>query len=167
MSVEERKCKAQKNVKFAVVTVSDTRTQKDDLPGAAISAVLESAGHKSIRKVIVKNDVSEIQRALREMIEDPNIQAIVMNGGTGVSKRDVTVEAVSDFIEKPLPGFGEIFRTLSFEEIGSTAMMSRALGFVSEGKIVFCLPGSEKAVRLATGRLIAPELGHLVWEAGR
>jgi len=167
MSVEEHRRKAQKSVKFAVITISDTRMQKDDLSGSAIIEVMESAGHKSTRRVIVKDELFEIQRVLREMIEDSDIQAIVMNGGTGVSKRDVTLEAVSDFIEKPLPGFGELFRALSFEEIGSAAMMSRALGFVSEGKIVFCLPGSEKAVRLAAGRLIAPELGHLVWEAGR
>jgi molybdenum cofactor biosynthesis protein B len=101
------------------------------------------------------------------MIEDPRIQAIVMNGGTGISKRDVTLDAVVRFEEKQLPGFGEIFRALSFKEIGSAAMMSRAGAFVSEGKVVFCLPGSEKAVRLAVSKLIAPELGHMVWEANR
>jgi molybdenum cofactor biosynthesis protein B len=101
------------------------------------------------------------------MVEDPDVQAIVINGGTGVSMRDLTLEAVAPFEEKILPGFGELFRMLSFEEIGSAAFMSRAVAFVTEGKAVFCLPGSEKAVRLAMTKLIAPELGHLVWEAGR
>ncbi|MGQ9588235.1 MAG: MogA/MoaB family molybdenum cofactor biosynthesis protein, partial [Thermoplasmata archaeon] len=116
---------------------------------------------------IVKDDAQEIQRALRELVEDPEVQAVIMNGGTGLAERDVTLEAVSHFKEKDIPGFGELFRMLSFQEIGSAAMMSRAAGFVTEGKVVFCLPGSEKAVRLATSELIGPELGHIVWELQR
>lgn len=167
MGVDDHRSKAPKSVSFAVITVSDTRTETDDLSGKAITQLMERAGHRPVRKAIVKDDIPEIQKALRESIEDSRIQAIIINGGTGVAKRDVTLEAVSHFEEKPLPGFGELFRTLSFQEIGSAAMMSRATAFVSEGRIVFCLPGSEKAVRLATERLIAPELGHLVWEANR
>jgi len=167
MGVDDHRRKAPKSVSFAVITVSDTRTEADDLSGKAITQLMERAGHKPVRKAIVRDDIPEIQRALRESIEDSRVQAIIINGGTGVAKRDVTLEAVSHFEEKPLPGFGELFRTLSYQEIGSAAMMSRAAAFVSEGKIVFCLPGSEKAVRLATERLIAPELGHLVWEANR
>ena len=167
MGVDDHRSKAPKSVSFAVITVSDTRTEADDLSGKAITQLMERAGHNPVRKAIVRDDIPEIQRVLRESIEDSRIQAIIINGGTGVAKRDVTLEAVSHFEEKPLPGFGELFRTLSFQEIGSAAMMSRAAAFVSEGKIVFCLPGSEKAVRLATERLIAPELGHLVWEANR
>ena len=167
MGVDDHRSKAPKSVSFAVITVSDTRTEADDISGKAITQLMERAGHKPVRKAIVRDDIPEIQRALRESIEDSRIQAIIINGGTGVAKRDVTLEAVSHFEEKPLSGFGELFRTLSFQEIGSAAMMSRATAFVSEGKIVFCLPGSEKAVRLATERLIAPELGHLVWEANR
>ena len=167
MGVDDHRRKAPKSVSFAVITVSDTRTEADDLSGKAITQLMERAGHKPVRKAIVRDDIPEIQRALRESIEDSRVQAIIINGGTGVAKRDVTLEAVSHFEEKPLPGFGELFRTLSYQEIGSAAMMSRATAFVSEGKIVFCLPGSEKAVRLATERLIAPELGHLVWEANR
>ena len=104
---------------------------------------------------------------MRDFIEDSSVQAIIVNGGTGVAKADVTLEAVAHFEEKQLPGFGELFRTLSHQEIGSAAMMSRASAFVSEGKPVFCIPGSEKAVRLAVTKLIEPELGHLVWEANR
>ena len=167
MGAAEHREKALKSVRFSVITVSDTRIARDDLSGNAIVELMESRGHESVRKVIVKDDALEIQKALREMIEDPRVQAIVLNGGTGISKRDVTLDAVARFEEKQLPGFGELFRTLSYKEIGSAAMMSRAGAFVSEGKVVFCLPGSEKAVRLAVSQLIAPELGHMVWEANR
>jgi len=167
MGVDEHRSKAPKSVSFSVITVSDTRTEEDDLSGKAIVELLERSGHRQVRKVIVRDDLTEIQRALRESIEDSRTQAIIINGGTGVARRDVTLDAVSHFEEKNLPGFGELFRSLSYEEIGSAAMMSRATAFVSEGKIVFCLPGSEKAVRLAVDKLIAPELGHLVWEANR
>jgi len=167
VGVDEHRGKAPKTVKFAVITVSDTRTEKEDLSGNAIIELMSRAGHQSLRRLIVRNDVQEIQKALRELVEDSEVQAVIMNGGTGVSKRDVSLEAVSHFIEKEIPGFGEIFRILSYQEIGSAAMMSRAAGFVTEGKVVFCLPGSEKAVRLATSKLIGPELGHIVWELRR
>lgn len=167
MGAEEHRSKAPKSVRFSVITVSDTRTEDDDTSGGAIVSLMTAAGHAHVRKVIVKDDVIEIQRALREMIEDEQVQAVIINGGTGVSKRDVTLEAVAHFEEKPLPGFGELFRSLSFKEIGSAAIMSRATAFVSERKVVFCVPGSEKAVRLAVAGIIAPEVGHLVWEANR
>jgi molybdenum cofactor biosynthesis protein B len=165
--VDEHRCKAPKSVSVAVITVSDTRTDKDDTSGDAIIALASAAGHRVVRKAIVKDDVHEIQRTLRELIEDKGVQVVVMNGGTGVTKRDVTLEAVSHFEEKPIPGFGELFRALSYQEVGSAAMLSRAAAFVSEGKVVFCLPGSERAVRLGVSKLILPELGHVVWEVGR
>jgi len=167
MGVDEHRGKAPKSVVVAIITVSDSRTHSDDTSGKAIAEVLGLHGHRILRKTIVKDEVPEIQKALREMIEDTQIQAIVMNGGTGIARRDVTLEAVSHFEEKQMPGFGELFRMLSHREIGSAAVMSRATAFVSEGKVVFCLPGSEKAVRLAVAELIAPELGHMVWEANR
>lgn len=167
MGVDEHRGKAPRSVKFCVLTVSDTRTVADDHSGDAVIEILQSSGHQPIRRVVVKDDLQEIQRTLREMIEDSTVQAIVIDGGTGVARRDVTLEAVAPFQEKSLPGFGELFRMLSFSEIGSAAMMTRASAFVTEGKVVFCLPGSEKAVRLAASKLIAPELGHLVWEANR
>lgn len=139
----------------------------DDYSGHAIKSLSEEAGHIVSRKVIVKDDVAEIQRVLRDLLESKGVAAIVINGGTGVSNRDLTIEAVEVFREKALPGFGELFRTLSYDEIGSAAMMSRAEAFVTEGKVVFCLPGSEKAVRLAMTRLIVPELAHLIWEIRR
>ena len=167
MGTDEHRGKAPKSIGFGVLTVSDTRGEKDDLSGLAIVEVMKAAGHKYVKKIIVKDEIEQIQRALRELLEDEGVAAVVVNGGTGISRRDVTLEAALDFEEKPLPGFGELFRVLSFEEIGSAAMMSRATAFVTEGKVVFCLPGSEKAVRLATTRLIAPEVAHMVWEANR
>ena len=167
MGVEDHRSKAPRSVTFAVLTVSSTRIDADDHSGKAIIELLTSAGHRMARKVIVKDDIEEIQKALRDFIEDDGIQAVVVNGGTGVAKADVTLEAVAHFEEKLLPGFGELFRALSYQEIGSAAMMSRAFAFVSEGKPVFCIPGSERAVRLAVSKLIAPELGHLIWEAKR
>lgn len=167
MSVEEHKSKAPKCVDLAIITVSDTRTEIDDLSGRAIADIMAKAGHRIVRRTIVKDEVEGIQKALRELIEDDGIQAVVINGGTGIARRDVTLEAITPFQEKGIPGFGELFRSLSYDQVGNAAIMSRASAFVTEGKIVFCLPGSEKAVRLATEKLIAPELGHMVWEAQR
>ena len=167
MSVEDHKNKAPKSVNLAIITVSDTRTEADDSSGMAIADIMARAGHIIVRRAIVKDEIEEIQKALRELIEDNGVQAVVMNGGTGIARRDVTLEAVTPFVEKSIPGFGELFRALSFNQVGSAAMMSRASAFVTERKIVFCLPGSEKAVRLAAEKLIAPELGHMVWEAQR
>jgi len=167
MGVEDHRRTAPKTVRLAVITVSDTRTETDDLSGKAITDTMVKAGHNVLRRIVVKDEVQEIQKALRELIEDDSVQAVVMNGGTGIAKRDVTLEAIEPFQEKSIPGFGELFRVLSYDKIGSAAMISRALAFVTEGKVVFCLPGSEKAVRLAVERLIAPELGHMVWEAQR
>jgi len=167
MSAEEHRSKAPKSVNLAIITVSDTRTEVDDLSGRAIADTMARAGHSIVRRIIVKDEVEEIQKALRELIEDDGVQVVVMNGGTGIASRDVTLEAVTPFQEKSIPGFGELFRALSYNQVGSAALMSRASAFVTEGKIVFCLPGSEKAVRLAVEKLIAPELGHMVWEAQR
>lgn len=167
MSVEDHKSKAPKSVNLAIITVSDTRTEADDSSGMAIADIMARAGHSIVRRAIVKDEIEEIQKALRELIEDNGVQAVVMNGGTGIARRDVTLEAVTPFVEKSIPGFGELFRALSFNQVGSAAMMSRASAFVTERKIVFCLPGSEKAVGLAVEKLIAPELGHMVWEAQR
>lgn len=167
MGAEEHREKAPKSVIYAIITVSDTRTEENDYSGMAISEVMSAAGHRLTKRVVVRDDVGEIQSHLRGLIEDPEVQVVIVNGGTGISRRDVTLEAVSHFGEKSLPGFGELFRMLSFKEIGSAAQMSRAAAFLTEGKLVFCLPGSEKAVRLAVRELIAPEIGHMVWEANR
>jgi len=167
MGAEEHRAKAAKQVVCAVITVSDTRTKETDGSGAAIMESLKSHGHDVKRYSIVIDDVPMIQKALREAMEDKSVQAVILNGGTGVTSRDSTIEAIEDFKGKELPGFGELFRALSYQEIGAAAMLSRAVAFVSEGKIVFALPGSTAAVKLATEKLIASELGHIVSEATR
>jgi len=167
MGVDDHRQKAPKCVRLAIITVSDTRTEKDDFSGMAIAEIMVEAGHEVVRKIMTRDDAGEIQKALRELVEDESVQAVILNGGTGIARRDVTMEAIKHFQEKTMPGFGELFRMLSYQEIGSAAMISRAAAFVSERKVVFCLPGSEKAVRLACSKLVAPELGHLVWEAQR
>lgn len=167
LGADEHRRQAPISVTMAIVTVSDTRTDADDQSGRAIEETAAAHGHRVLRRVIVKDEVDQIQKALRELIEDPEVKAVVINGGTGVAKRDVTLEAVEHFEEKTLPGFGELFRSLSYEEVGAAAMMSRAKAFVTEGKAVFCVPGSEKAVRLACTKLIMPELSHVIWELQR
>ena len=167
MGADEHRAKAAKSVACAVITVSDTRTEESDTSGKTIIEILKSHGHEMKGYAIVKDDIPMIQGRLREFIEDKAIQAVILNGGTGITSRDRTIEAVRDFAEKELPGFGELFRSLSYEEIGAAAMMSRAIAFVCEKKIIFALPGSTAAVKLAAEKLIAGELGHMVWEANR
>lgn len=167
MGADEHRAKAAKKVVCAVITVSDTRTKENDGSGAAIMESLKSHGHEIKRYAIVKDDIPMIQQALRDAMEDTAVQAVILNGGTGVTSRDSTIEAIEDFKGKEMPGFGELFRALSYQEVGAAAMLSRAIAFVSENKVVFALPGSTAAVKLATEKLIAGELGHMISEATR
>lgn len=167
MGHEEHKHNAPKTVKCGIITVSDTRTEAQDTSGQAIVELLNAAGHEPVYLGIVKDNSNQVQEKLEEVLTSATLQAVVLNGGTGVGKKDITIEAVEQRLDKVLYGFGELFRMLSYEEIGSAAIMSRALAGVAKGKIVFCVPGSEKAVRLAVNKLIAPELGHLVWEVSK
>ena len=145
--------------------MSDTRTLADDTGGELACALLRGAGHEVALREIVKDDAGAIGAALERALASPACAAVLLTGGTGVAPRDVTPEAVAPRLERMLPGFGELFRQLSFAEIGSAAMLSRALGGMAQGKPVFALPGSRAAIRLALERLILPELGHLVGEA--
>ncbi|MGA7305031.1 MAG: MogA/MoaB family molybdenum cofactor biosynthesis protein [Rhodothermales bacterium] len=149
----------------AVVTVSDTRTEDDDKSGALMVQRLKDNGHPVNGYRIVPDDLLQIQEAVSTFAE--TVDVILLNGGTGITRRDGTFEALSALIEKPMPGFGELFRMLSFEEIGGAAMLSRASAGVYRNTIVFSTPGSTAAVRLAMDRLIVPELRHLVWELVR
>ena len=152
-------------VSCAIITVSDTRTEETDKSGALIKELLAEAGHTVSDYRIVPDEPAVITSLLDELSE--RVEAILLNGGTGISKRDNTFEAVSSKLEKTLPGFGEIFRVLSYEEIGAGAMLSRATAGLFQDTLVFSMPGSTNAVRLAMTRLIAPELSHLVWEIVR
>ncbi|MDI6888079.1 MAG: molybdenum cofactor biosynthesis protein B [Methanocellales archaeon] len=163
---EEHKCHALKNVRCAVLTISDSRTEETDDSGKLIKELLEENGHLVVEYRILKDEMEDIKSAVAGLL-DSDVQAIITNGGTGISKRDVTVESVSGLLDKTLDGFGDLFRMLSYEEVGSRAMMSRVFAGTTKGKIVICMPGSMDAVALGMKRLVIPELGHMVWEANR
>ncbi len=157
-AVQEHRSHAPRRVACGVITVSDSRTEATDESGALLKKVLSDAGHSVAFYAIVKDEPAQIADALERAV--PACDAILTNGGTGLSPRDVTIETLQPKLDKVLPGFGELFRSLSYREIGSAAMMSRALAGVYRGKLVFCLPGSPSAVELAAKALILPELGH-------
>jgi molybdenum cofactor biosynthesis protein B len=149
---------------FAVVTVSDSRDEETDKSGKIIKELLEGKGHRVARYRIVKDDTDAVREELEACLSSPDVCVVVTNGGTGVARRDGTYEVVTSFLEKTLSGFGEIFRMLSYEDIGAGAIMSRATAGIARGKVVFAIPGSSGAVRLAMEKLILEEAGHLYWE---
>jgi molybdenum cofactor biosynthesis protein B len=167
MSQEEHKAHAPRSVRCFIVTVSDTRTEATDTSGRAIADLLTAAGHVVAGRAIVKDDAEMVRGTLERQLAIADVQAIITTGGTGVTARDSTYEVVSSLLQKRLDGFGELFRMLSFQQIGPAAMMSRACAGIVAGHVVVSLPGSEAAVRLALERLLIPELGHLVQQAGR
>jgi molybdenum cofactor biosynthesis protein B len=150
----------------AVLTISDTRSPDTDSSGAAIRTALTQAGHDVVRYSLVRDEPAQIAALVREAAAG-GCKLIVTNGGTGIARRDSTFEAIDGLLEKRLPGFGELFRMLSYQEIGPAAMLSRATAGVYGGALIFCLPGSTNAVSLAMERLIVPQLAHLVWETVR
>lgn len=147
-----------------VITCSDTRTRETDTSGYRIMHMLKDAGHSVVDYYIVKDEPAKIKAKIKAGVANKRIQAIIINGGTGISRRDSTFEAVNAMLEKRLDGFGEVFRYLTYQEIGSPAIMSRATAGIIKGRVLFSTPGSENAVRLAMEKLILPELGHLVKE---
>jgi molybdopterin adenylyltransferase len=146
----------------AVITVSDTRTPETDRSGQLIQQLLSGAGHTIGFYALVKDEPDQIRFQLRTLSDRPDLHALIFNGGTGIAPRDTTYDAIAALLEKTLPGFGEIFRWLSYEEIGSRAISSRAIAGVYRDKLVFSVPGSSNAVRLAMEKLILPEVVHLV-----
>ncbi len=154
-------------VPTAVVTVSDTRSLETDTGGALVAELLEGAGHPVAGRQIVRDEPAEIARAVEETTRSADIQAVIVTGGTGVAPRDVTPDTVEPLLDRVVPGFGELFRMLSYEDIGSAALLSRALAGLRAGRVVFVVPGSRGAVRLALEKLILPEIGHLVAEAAK
>ncbi len=162
MSVEEHKEKASKGVRCVVVTVSDTRDEITDQSGQLIKTLLGGEGQRLVDYRIVRDEPAQIEALLGDTLARDDVDAILINGGTGITPRDGTFEVVSRFLEKQLDGFGEIFRFLSYQEIGSAAIMSRAVAGTARGKVVISLPGSKEAVDLAMRRLVLPELGHMV-----
>lgn len=161
-----KQAEAQGSVSIAIVTVSDTRTPETDKSGQTIRELAEGAGHSIVDYRIVKDEPDEVVRALEDFAAG-TAQLIIFNGGTGISRRDRTYDVISKRLEKELRGFGEIFRMLSYEEIGAAAMLSRATAGVYKDRVIVSTPGSTNAVRLAMERLILPEIRHLAWELVR
>ena len=146
----------------AIVTVSDTRTPESDASGVCIRALLEEARHRVLSYTILPDDPGGLRAHLEELFGVPGLDAVIVNGGTGLAPRDTTYEAIAGLLEKRLDGFGELFRMLSYQQVGSAAMLSRAVAGVARGKIVVSLPGAPAAVELALQKLLLPELGHLI-----
>jgi molybdopterin adenylyltransferase len=165
MSTQEHKKLAQKIVHTKIITVSDTRDKDTDRSGKLMIELLQEQGHEIIDYVIVKDEEAPIKAEILKGCLHEDIDVILLNGGTGIAKRDVTIETVQTLLEKEIVGFGELFRMLSYQEdIGSAAILSRAIAGVIHNKAVFSTPGSTGAVKLAMKKLILPELGHVVRE---
>lgn len=154
-------------VRIAIVTVSDTRTPETDKNAHYLKPAIEAANHILAGYRIIKDEPDQVAATLDELAANANVQAILWNGGTGISQRDTTFDVLSRMLDKTLPGFGEIFRMLSYHDIGPAAMLSRATAGVYKGKIIFSTPGSPNAVKLAWEKLILPEIEHLAWEVTR
>ena len=167
MSHVAHKAKAPKSTRCFVVTVSDTRMEANDRSGKTIVELLSQQGHRVAGKTIVPDDAERVRAELEAQIAADDVDAVIMTGGTGITRRDGTYEVVAALLDKRIDGFGELFRALSFEEIGPAAMLSRACAGIAGGTIVISMPGSEHAVRLAMTKLVLPEIGHLVREARR
>jgi molybdenum cofactor biosynthesis protein B len=157
---DEHKAHAPTRLRFGILTVSDSRSEKDDRSGDEIESIVKASGHDISKRALVRDEIVDIRAAVEALVKESEV--VVVTGGTGVSARDVTPEAVAPLFEKRLPGFGELFRSLSWADVGSAALMSRADAGIVQGRPVFLLPGSPGACRLALERLVIPETPHLV-----
>ena len=167
MSQQEHKAAAPARVRCFVLTVSDTRTEATDTSGNAIAELLTTAGHLISGRTIVKDEPADVARVVADQIASADVQVIITTGGTGLTSRDSTYEAIEGLIEKRLDGFGELFRMLSYHDIGPAAMLSRAVAGTARGTFVAALPGAEAAVRLAMTKLLIPELGHIAQQVAK
>jgi molybdopterin adenylyltransferase len=167
MSSEEHRRDSPASVTVHVITVSDTRTLETDTGGRAIANLLTTAGHTVHGHTILKDEPADVRTAVERLMADEAVHVVITTGGTGITSRDSTYEAIDGLLEKRLDGFGELFRMLSYHDIGPAAMLSRATAGLAQRTVIIALPGSEHAVRLAMDKLVVPELGHLVREARR
>ena len=151
----------------ALVVTSDVRKSETDETGKIAIRLLEGDGHTVVDHIIVRNDSIQIKKAIEGLLEDERIKVVITSGGTGIGAKDMTVDTVSQLFDKRIEGFGELFRRFSFEEVGHSAILSRASAGVAAGKLIFCLPGSRNAVELALREIILPSLGHMIWEVER
>ena len=167
MSVHKHRESAPDCVRVAVLTISDTRTPETDTGGDTIEELMRNAGHEIVERAIVRDEASSIRTKLMDLLARPDLDAVITTGGTGISARDTTYEVVDGMLEKRLDGFGEIFRMLSYEEIGAAALLSRCVAGAVGAKFLACLPGSRNAVRLAVKKLLVPEIAHVVFELSK
>ncbi len=166
MSHHDHEAEAPRHLRMGVLTLSDTRDAASDRSGALLQDLFRQAGHEIVRYTVIREDPETIEATLRAWLEEA-LDVIVTNGGTGLTSRDGTIEVARRLMQKELDGFGELFRLVSYQQIGPAAMLSRATAGLASGRILICLPGSTKAVRLAATRLILPQVGHMVREARR
>ena len=167
VSQQEHKASAPSRVRCFVLTVSDTRTQATDKSGDAIAELLTAAGHEIVGRAIVKDEPADVAGVVSGQLASSQVQVIISTGGTGLTSRDSTYEAIEGLIEKRLDGFGELFRMLSYHDIGPASMLSRSVAGTARGKFIAALPGSEGAVRLAMTKLLVPELGHIAQQLAK
>jgi molybdenum cofactor biosynthesis protein B len=167
MPADEHRAAAPRSVACAVLTISDTRDFTSDASGRAIVDLLRQSGHDVLDRQLTTDEPADVADAVRSFLARDDVRAIITTGGTGIARRDSTYETLATMFERTLPGFGELFRTLSYAEIGAAAMLTRATAGVVDQRAIFLLPGSEQAVRLAMTKLILPELGHIVRELTR
>jgi molybdenum cofactor biosynthesis protein B len=165
--VSEHELRKKVEANFAVIIVSDTRDERTDESGKVAKRLLTNEGHRVLAFKIIRNNENVIRSTVNKMLQNPKINVVLTSGGTGISKRDITVDTLSGLFDKRIEGFGELFRRLSYEEVGEAAMISRAIAGEVNGKLVFCLPGSKNAVKLALSKLVLPGIGHILWEANR
>ena len=163
-SVHKHRESAPDRVRVAVLTISDTRTPETDTGGDTVEELMRGAGHEVVERDIIGDDATRIRTELLDLLARSDVDAVITTGGTGISARDTTYEVVDRMLEKRLDGFGEIFRMLSYEEVGAAAVLSRAVAGAVGDKLVACLPGSRNAVRLAVEKLLVPEIAHVVFE---
>lgn len=162
MGLEEHRRESPAAIRFAVITVSDTRDASTDRGGDFLAAAVAEGGHRLALRTLVRDETAEIELAVREASGREDVDLVLLTGGTGIAPRDVTAPTLERMFESAIPGFGELFRALSFQEIGSAAILSRATAGLVQGKVVLALPGSPKALELAMRRIVLPEAGHLV-----
>ena len=167
MSLEQHRAESAGTFRFAVITISDTRTEKTDKGGPYLVERLTEAGHEVTRRGIVRDEPEEIEAEVRAAVLAPDVDLVLTTGGTGISPRDRTVPTLEALFASSIPGFGELFRALSYAEIGSAAILSRATAGLIGGKVVAALPGSPKALRLALDDILLKEVGHLVSQTRR
>jgi molybdenum cofactor biosynthesis protein B len=165
MGLEEHRREAPDQLRFAVITISDTRTEATDKGGDTLARAIEGAGHLVQTRERVRDQVRDITVAVRRAATDPEVDLVLTTGGTGIAPRDVTFDTLREVFDSEIPGFGELFRWLSYKEIGSATLLSRALGGLIKGKVVLALPGSPKALELAMNEIVLKEAGHLVSQA--